>query len=109
MEPGNPAISPLPLSTTANSRDRILSWCKPPRGLLIGGIAVVAAGLGLGWNWVVALGLAPIVLALAPCALMCVFGLCAMCRGKPVNPPNTAGGSVQKAITELPPSRNAEV
>ncbi len=49
-------------------------------------VAVVAAvtGLGLFLNWptVVALGLAPLVLTFAPCALMCALGLCGMTARK---------------------------
>lgn len=39
--------------------------------------AGVLAGLALGWNWLAAAGLAPIILALATCAAMCALGLCA--------------------------------
>lgn len=41
-------------------------------------LAVVAllGGMILNWNWLVAAGLAPIILALAPCAAMCAAGLC---------------------------------
>jgi hypothetical protein len=52
-----------------------------PRGLLILGIALIAGGLALGWGWLTAVGLAPIILALAPCAAMCAIGACAMSRG----------------------------
>ena len=48
------------------------------RGLiaLAGGAAI--AGVALNWSWLVALGLAPLLIALAPCAVMCALGLCAM-------------------------------
>lgn len=36
----------------------------------------VAAGVYFGWSWFVTAGLAPIILALAPCAAMCALGLC---------------------------------
>ncbi len=41
-------------------------------------LAVVAllGGMILNWNWMVAAGLAPIILALAPCVAMCAAGLC---------------------------------
>ena len=51
------------------------------RGLIIGGIVVVVAGLALGWSWLSAIGVAPIILSLAPCAAMCAVGACAMMRG----------------------------
>lgn len=39
-------------------------------------VAVVGAGLALNWGWLVAAGIAPILIALAPCAAMCALGLC---------------------------------
>lgn len=75
----------------ASVRDRARAWLTSPRGLLLVGIAVIAAGLALGWNWVVAIGLAPIVLALAPCALMCALGMCMMGMGRKTA--NPAGGA----------------
>jgi len=35
-------------------------------------------GLLFRWGWLVAAGIAPILLALAPCAIMCGLGLCSM-------------------------------
>ena len=39
--------------------------------------AGVVLGIVFGWNWLVAAGRAPIILALAPCAAMCALGVCA--------------------------------
>ena len=39
-------------------------------------LAVVAAALYLNWGWLAAVGVAPLLLALAPCAAMCALGLC---------------------------------
>ena len=39
-------------------------------------IAVIGGGLALNWSWLVAVGIAPILIALAPCAAMCALGLC---------------------------------
>lgn len=47
------------------------------------GFGVLAVGLGLyfgGWGWLVAVGLAPIILSTLPCLIMCGLGVCAMCR-----------------------------
>lgn len=38
----------------------------------------VGAGFAFNWSWLVAAGIAPIVLALAPCAAMCALGICMM-------------------------------
>lgn len=45
-------------------------------GLLGVAATVVAAGLVFNWNWLVAAGLAPLVLMILPCAAMCALGLC---------------------------------
>ena len=45
--------------------------------LALGG-GVLIAGAALNWSWLVAVGLAPILIAAAPCAIMCALGLCAM-------------------------------
>ena len=50
------------------------------RTLLVLAVVVTAAGLALNWNWLVAVGLAPILLSTLPCLVMCAFGVCMMCR-----------------------------
>ena len=80
----------------------IRPWLTGRRGLIIGGIVIVAAGLALGWNWLTAIGAAPIILSLAPCAAMCAVGACAMMKG---NPAATAPSSPDQATPsqETPP------
>jgi hypothetical protein len=46
------------------------------RGLILLGLLLLAVGLALSWKWLVAVGIAPILVALAPCAAMCALGLC---------------------------------
>ena len=46
------------------------------RGLILSGAVVVIAGLALSWSGLVAVGVAPILLALAPCTAMCALGFC---------------------------------
>ncbi len=50
-------------------------------------LAIVATGTGLffGWGWLVAIGLAPILVSLAPCLLMCALGICMAQRGSAGN------------------------
>ena len=50
------------------------------QGLLVLAVAAVGMGLYFSWGWLAAVGLAPLLLALAPCAAMCALGLC-MNRG----------------------------
>ncbi|MFQ5567686.1 MAG: hypothetical protein ACE5EU_15145, partial [Paracoccaceae bacterium] len=52
------------------------AWLRGRRGLIIAATAVITAGLVLNWGWLTAIGAAPILLALAPCAVMCGLGLC---------------------------------
>ncbi|MDE2167750.1 MAG: hypothetical protein KGJ66_15600 [Alphaproteobacteria bacterium] len=46
------------------------------RAFIAMGIAAVGAGLALNWHWLTAIGVAPVLIAFAPCAAMCVLGLC---------------------------------
>jgi hypothetical protein len=39
-------------------------------------IAAVGAGVALNWGWLVAAGIAPVVLTALPCLVMCGLGLC---------------------------------
>lgn len=45
--------------------------------LAIGALVLIVAAL-LNWGWLAAVGIAPILIAVAPCAIMCALGLCAM-------------------------------
>ena len=68
-------------ATTLTAAEQIRSWGRSPQGLTATGIAVVAIGLALNWNWLAAVGAAPVILAIAPCAAMCALGLCMNMRG----------------------------
>jgi hypothetical protein len=45
---------------------------------LLGGLAValIAAGFAWQWSWLVAIGVAPLLIGVAPCVAMCALGLC---------------------------------
>ena len=65
----------------ANATPRIpfflrVPWLSKRRIVLLAGLGALGAGLALNWNWLTAVGAAPILLALAPCAAMCALGLC---------------------------------
>ena len=68
-------------SRVRNRAYQLRDWLMSPRGLIIVAIVTIGAGLALGWNWVVAAGLAPLLLSLAPCAAMCALGVCMMAKG----------------------------
>jgi hypothetical protein len=50
--------------------------------LIVTAMAGMAAGLFLGWNSLVAARLAPLIVAVLPCAAMCALGLCATRSGQ---------------------------
>ena len=43
--------------------------------LVLGGLTLPVAAAG-NWNWLVAIGAAPLLLSLLPCLAMCALGLC---------------------------------
>jgi hypothetical protein len=47
------------------------------RGLIILSAGALVIGLALNWGWLVAAGIAPLLLGVLPCAAMCALGLCA--------------------------------
>jgi hypothetical protein len=46
------------------------------RSLIIRGASALVLGLALNWGWLVAAGIAPLLLMALPCAAMCALGLC---------------------------------
>jgi hypothetical protein len=79
-----PAISSC-CPTASFPPDVVRSWMRDRRVLAGIGLAVVGSGLALGWNWLAAVGVAPLIVSAAPCLLMCALGLCMMGRGHQVN------------------------
>jgi hypothetical protein len=85
---------------------RIRSWALSPQGLTVTGIAIVAIGLALNWSWLAAVGAAPLILSLAPCAVMCALGLCMSMRNGSHAP---AGKLGLGSATGAPPSTSSPV
>jgi len=74
------------------------------RGLILLAVAVLGAGAALNWGWLVAIGLAPILVAVAPCAVMCALGLCVMGRGKSCSSEDPSPKPVSRvAVPPKPP------
>jgi hypothetical protein len=92
--------------SAATTAQRIRSWALSPQGLTITGIAAVVVGLTLSWSWVVALGVAPLILALGPCLVMCALGLCMDMRNGSHAP---AAKPDLGSATEVPPSTSSPV
>ena len=51
-------------------------WLRGPRGLAALVLSALAIGAALNWSWLVAVGVAPLLLTALPCAVMCGLGLC---------------------------------
>lgn len=63
-------------SSPANSTKFTWSWFSGRRGLLIIAALVLVGGMVLNWSWLLAAGIAPILIAALPCLVMCGLGLC---------------------------------
>lgn len=78
----------IPQSTTTAELSLGRHVVKAPRyylgnrwALLVFGSVVIIAGMSFGgWRWLVAVGLAPVILSTRPCLVMCGLGVCMMCR-----------------------------
>ena len=71
--------SPTDTSNKSLTRDLLYAaqyYLGRRRVLLLLAAVVIGGGLALKWDWLVAAGLAPILIALLPCAVMCALGMC---------------------------------
>lgn len=85
-----------------------ISWTQASRQLLLAGlhnrlvlvataIGVSGAGLALGWTWLTAAGIAPLIVSAAPCLIMCALGVCMMGRsGQPSGQPALRANEPEK-------------
>lgn len=75
------------------------------RGLIVLTVAALGTGAFFNWGWLVAAGIAPLLLTLAPCAAMCALGLCMnkagskSCSGEPKSGDQGAGAETNPAST----------
>jgi len=87
-------------------RQHLWSWVRSPPGLTVVGLGVVAMGFASNWSWLVAVGAAPLVLSLAPCAAMCALGLCMNMKGHSgttaVKPDTHAGAGLPPSTPSSP-------
>ena len=73
-------------------------------GLLAIAVLVLGVAAYSSWGWLVAAGIAPLLLTFAPCAAMCTLGLCTM-GGKSMSPTDVASSSSDRGTnTNLPHS-----
>jgi hypothetical protein len=51
-------------------------WLRGRNGVISLILLAVVAGAALNWSWLVAVGIAPLLITVLPCAAMCALGLC---------------------------------
>jgi len=57
--------------------DALRYWLRGRRGVAAAlVVSAVVIGGALNWSWLVAAGIAPLLLTFLPCAVMCALGLC---------------------------------
>jgi hypothetical protein len=91
--------SPEPTGTTFAQAvlNAVWPWLHNRRAMMIlAAIVLTVGGLALGWNWLVAIGVAPILIAALPCVVMCAVGLCAM---KGSQSCSTSDGEVRPSVS----------
>ncbi|MFC4172860.1 hypothetical protein ACFOYU_12410 [Microvirga sp. GCM10011540] len=72
MQTSSPVVPSMHLAAS-----RVPSLLRSRRRLmLVAAIVPLMGSLALGWPWLVAAGIAPLLLSAAPCLAMCVLGLC---------------------------------
>ena len=70
-------------------------WLRGRRLYWVVAAVLVIAGMALGWNWLVAAGVLPILLSVLPCVVMCAIGACAMNQGSKSCGEQTPGDRTQ--------------
>ncbi|MFC3325032.1 hypothetical protein [Mesorhizobium cantuariense] len=65
-----------PASPGRNARSTVRNYLAGRRGPIAAGAAIAVAGLAFNWTWLVAAGIAPLLLGVLPCVAMCALGLC---------------------------------
>jgi hypothetical protein len=72
------------------------------RGHIVAAVALGIPALWIGWPWLVVAGVAPLLIALAPCAIMCALGLCAMKAGAKANNGSNVSRSETSCCSQSP-------
>lgn len=81
------------------------AWVTGPRRWMLFGAVVVAGGLAMGWDQLVLLGIAPILVSILPCLVMCGLGLCMMkCQDKKGKATDQGEASDVQARVEASPT-----
>jgi len=76
VKPLRPSLSPDLGALLRYGLSAVRARLGSRRALIVLGTVAAGSGIVFGWSWLVTIGVAPILLALAPCAAMCALGVC---------------------------------
>ena len=95
-----------PASLTGDAMQAARYYLGNRRALLIVALLAIAGGAALNWSWLVAAGIAPVLLTALPCLVICGLGLCMhkMSGGSCASQP----GQVQNAEQTAQPFSSAQ-
>ena len=92
MKAGEPSLAKA-------TRDLVRYYLSGRRGLILLSVAALGLAMALNWGWLAAVGIAPLLLALAPCAAMCALGLCMNKMGNQSSSTQSSPGARGAAAT----------
>jgi hypothetical protein len=69
-------VSPVKPSLLRDWLHALRYWLRGRNGVIALVVLAVVIGGALNWSWVVAIGIAPLLITVLPCAAMCALGLC---------------------------------
>ncbi len=99
MKAGEPSLA-------KSTMDLVRYYLSGRRGLILLSVAALGLAMALNWGWLAAVGIAPLLLALAPCAAMCALGLCMSKMGNQSisthSNPGARGGAPTSSSTTTP-------
>ncbi len=72
----NPPSKCATISIAQSILNSIWPYVTGRRGFILIAVLVAIVGITMNWGWLVAVGAAPLLIAILPCAAMCALGLC---------------------------------
>jgi hypothetical protein len=69
-------ISPTKPSLLRDWLNALRYWLRGRNGVIALVMLAVVIGGALNWSWLVAMGIAPLLITVLPCVAMCALGLC---------------------------------
>jgi len=93
-------------------------WLRGPKGIAVLIVSALVVGAALNWSWLVAAGIAPLLLTVLPCAVMCGLGLCmnkmsgsscSTSSGSPDHSSTPMPNAVQRIAAASEPDKRAPV